>query len=217
MGKSRISEGTARLVFIFLGVLCLGSIYFFYYRPTMAKIQTLTEENEAKRVRVQELQGMLLKQQETKDEIAEMQADMEEITQRFPAKWSEESIIYLIYQMEQASGVTISTMSFQLNAPCFNGEAAGIEETVTKVTVNYGEITYDGLKKMVDFINQNNDRMTIDALNCSYSSGDGMLSGSLNLNLYALEGTGREYEAPPEFSISKGVTNVFRNGAGTTN
>lgn len=71
------------------------------------------------------------------------------------------------------------------------------------------EVSYAGLKKMIQYVNEYPDRMTITDFQSAYDSETGKLSGNMTINMYYMMNTGKEY-IPPEFEgISKGVSNIF--------
>lgn len=71
--------------------------------------------------------------------------------------------------------------------------------------------TYAGLKKAIDYINKNHDRMTIGELNATYDTDTGNLSGSMVINMYILSGLGiqKTYEPPNLEDIVTGKDNIF--------
>lgn len=75
------------------------------------------------------------------------------------------------------------------------------------------EVSYAGLKKMIQYVNEYPDRMTITDFQSAYDSETGKLSGNMTINMYYMMNTGKEY-IPPEFEgISKGVSNIFGGSA----
>lgn len=71
--------------------------------------------------------------------------------------------------------------------------------------------TYAGLKKAIDYINKNHDRMTIGELSATYDTDTGNLSGSMIINMYILNGSGiqKTYEPPNLDDIGTGKDNIF--------
>lgn len=71
------------------------------------------------------------------------------------------------------------------------------------------EVSYAGLKKMIQYVNEYPDRMTISDFQSAFDSETGKLSGNMTINMYYMMNTGKEY-IPPEFEgVSKGVSNIF--------
>lgn len=112
-----------------------------------------------------------------------------------------------------ATGSTEATDSSNTDA------AAEEQTTVPTVRGYYASIgvdfdtTYDGLKDMIKFFNDYDDRITITATSIAYDSETDGLTGSLILNMYYIADTGKDY-VPPKFDfMSKGVDSIF--GAST--
>lgn len=81
------------------------------------------------------------------------------------------------------------------------------------ITLNY-TASYTGLKKMVDYVNQSSDRMTMTAITSTFDEETGKLTGVLTLNMYYIKGTEKEYEAPVIDGIDKGVSDIFGSVSG---
>lgn len=84
--------------------------------------------------------------------------------------------------------------------------------TESTITMNF-TTSYDGFKKLVDYINHYPDKTEIDSVSVSKDSTTGLLSGSLVLKRYALTGTGKVYVAPVIDNISIGTDNIFGSDA----
>ncbi len=76
------------------------------------------------------------------------------------------------------------------------------------VTISY-ELSYDGLKRCINYICTNPNRMTVESVAAAYDNTSGMLSGNMRVNMYYLTGNGKPY-TPPDFSnVLIGNTNLF--------
>ena len=66
-------------------------------------------------------------------------------------------------------------------------------------------VPYTGLKKALNYIGTNDERMTVENISAAY------VSGSITLNQYALVGGGlnREYKSPIVNGKEKGASNLF--------
>lgn len=81
------------------------------------------------------------------------------------------------------------------------------------LTVNF-TAPYDGFKKMVQYINELDDRSTIPQLSVSYDTETSGLIGSATINMYFLTGTDKEYVPPVINGMPKGVDDIFQSGGG---
>lgn len=71
------------------------------------------------------------------------------------------------------------------------------------------EAPYKSLKKVVDYINDSKDRMTITNLTMAKEDDSKKLSCTMALSMYSVYGTGKEYEEPKVGSGNVGVDNIF--------
>lgn len=76
--------------------------------------------------------------------------------------------------------------------------------------------SYKGLKDFIRTINEDPDRKSIESLSVGYNSDTGNLSGSMEISMYALSGTGKEYQAPVVTGVTDGLQQIF-SGATTLN
>lgn len=212
MKKIKMTENDLRLLLLLVSLLLLAGSYFFFYRPKLSQAESLRISNAEKDSRVKELQGMLLRKQEEMERTEAMRQEIEEIKKVFPAGLTEEKAIYIMEQMEKEAGMEITSLSFQMESPYFTGDGVEIAGMVSQISLSFDKAPYKGIKKACDFINTYSDRMTIENLTCSYNETEQKLTGSMTINLYAMQGTGKVYEPPVIQSIPKGVKNIFRSG-----
>ena len=91
------------------------------------------------------------------------------------------------------------------------GTKVAIERMVGKVTTY--EIDLSGnvsqIMKAVDWIAKNDEPMSVDDLSFTYDSSNGKLAGSLRVNFYELNGSGKSYREPNVSDITIGTENIF--------
>lgn len=70
---------------------------------------------------------------------------------------------------------------------------------------------YRGLKRVIDYINKNKDRMTVNNLTVS-AGGDSpdQLSSSMTISMYSVANTGKKYESPKIRGVHDGKNNIFK-------
>lgn len=89
------------------------------------------------------------------------------------------------------------------------GQVSGYYASIgIKYTANY-----TGLKDMILFTNQFQDRTTIPKFTASYDSSTGDVVGEMTLNMYYLTNTGKEYVPPVFENMPKGKVSIFGNSA----
>ena len=85
-----------------------------------------------------------------------------------------------------------------------------------KAPINYSFVaTYQGLKNMLNYLFLEGDRKNVETLSVTFDSATGNLSGSMDINLFFMTGTGRNYTNTTVPAVQKGVTDIFHtvNGA----
>ncbi len=68
---------------------------------------------------------------------------------------------------------------------------------------------YDGIKKVVDFINKNSDRMTITSMDITKEDGEKKLECNMVVSMYAISNTGKGY-TDLDISGNDGHDNIFK-------
>ncbi len=76
------------------------------------------------------------------------------------------------------------------------------------LTISY-RVTYEGLKKAMDFITGYKERMTVDNITASYDTLTGQLTGTMVINLYSVMGGNAVYTAPSTGVTNFGTENIF--------
>lgn len=78
----------------------------------------------------------------------------------------------------------------------------------TTMSMNF-MTTYNGFKKLVEYIKNYPDKTVIDSVSVNYDSSTGDLNGSLVIKRFSLTGTGKVYEEPYIDDINIGTDNIF--------
>ena len=72
--------------------------------------------------------------------------------------------------------------------------------------------SYRGIKDVIRYISEDRDRKSIEGFTLSLDSTTGNLQGEIDVNMYALDGTGKEYEAPIVTGVTDGKTQIINGG-----
>ena len=75
-------------------------------------------------------------------------------------------------------------------------------------TLSY-EVSYAGLKRCIDYVCKNPNRMTVDNVMASYDNTTGLLTGNMKVNMYFLTGNGKPYTPPNISNVLLGNSNLF--------
>lgn len=87
-------------------------------------------------------------------------------------------------------------------------KANGIDCYVSTVSVDF-KVSYEGLKKSIDFIHKSKEKKNIKNLKLVYDIETGNLSGTMEINMYHLTDTGRDKPKPAIAGVSIGTKNIF--------
>ncbi|MBQ9766477.1 MAG: hypothetical protein IJW37_00020 [Lachnospiraceae bacterium] len=235
MGKGMNKEIQKFLLMLVLVVLMAVVAVVYLYLPLVEEKNAMVEENVALNTRWIELQNMARNTEVYKAEINASKEKINEVLSRYGAGNTPEKSIVFVNRLETEVGVEISNASFSTPATLATAEIPMIQDLEDgSYNVHYSNInlltetlsmsyscSYDQLKTMVDFINSYKykknknmeegepERMNIQSITIAYDNETGKLTGNLVLNLYAVTGTDRVYEAPEVEDIRLGETNIF--------
>ncbi|SHO53938.1 hypothetical protein [Anaerocolumna xylanovorans] len=235
----KLTQRDKKLLLIVVSLVLFAVSYFLIYQRNVSAAQEIRTSNEALKSKVQELTQMQAQAEDKKAETEKLRSEMEDMKARFPVYLSTADIILLLDGMEFEAGMEISSSTFtehQIFYPnTASGEGTASDSQTTdnaadtsgtdtgnavqankftgmKSTVSISfKTTYEGLKKAIDYINKNSDRMTIGELSTTYDTATGNLTGSMTINMYMLAGSGvqKTYEPPNMDDIKTGRDNIF--------
>jgi len=72
--------------------------------------------------------------------------------------------------------------------------------------------SYKGIKDTIRYINEDHDRKSIEGFTLSLNTETGNLQGTIDVNMYALDGTGKEYQAPVVTGVTDGKNQIISGG-----
>ena len=230
MKKTLFSEKELKLLLILISLMILSGSYFLVFNRFHAKTEAMREENLERVVKLRELKNMALSQKKVETQIQEMKAESQQIIDRMPSLVTQEKAIYIIDEMEKSIGVEILSIGFSMNE-VLGTNSQKEESTEQQTTENITEpitqepqltgycstlqlqykASYAQLKEMIHYIANYEDRMTLESINSSFDMETGNLFGTMEVKMYSIEGTNREYEPPVIYGISQGVNNIMRS------
>lgn len=225
MGKKldlKISESDKKLLVIFLAICLLAASYFFVFSKGMTKAQEIEEKNVQKEQKVMQLESKIAREKEIVKETEELKEKESEIKNKYPVDVTEEKALSIIRDMEQkidfkTTQIALAKGNLAVDTDASTDEGTDTEQQADKgslsgrfmsVTLSY-KASYDGLKKVNQYVQKNSDRMTIPAVNAVFDSATGKLTGTMSLNMYYLPGDGKEYNEPVVNGVTDGVKNIF--------
>lgn len=74
---------------------------------------------------------------------------------------------------------------------------------------------YSDVKNLIDYINNNEDKMRINSMNFGFDSSTGELAGSVDISMYSMYGNGKEYVEPKIKDVKIKLDSLFSESAVT--
>ncbi|MBD5540524.1 MAG: hypothetical protein HDR00_04915 [Lachnospiraceae bacterium] len=236
----KIRKSDINILIMVLGIAIAVCSYFFVYNSFVEKKATLDGENATLQQEVDELQKLADNKQFYLDETARMNAEITEIMNRFPPGMLVEDILMDVVNMEASYSIfyesvsveTIQQVQVAMEEPQQDavqdgtevteetaGDAVvatgGLKETVFlyNTPITYGfKSTYRSIKDIISDIVKGNDRMNLQSVTLSYDGDTGCIQGSLAVNVYTMDGTGKYYELLNIPGVQLGVEDLFKSG-----
>ena len=214
----KVSKKELYLLLALLGIGIAVCVWQFGFNKMNAKTEVLRAETEV-------LQGEIRKYTAVKDNIDIYTAgietatnDIAEVLYKFPVTILEEDMIMLGREMEKKADSTyVSNITFGNASNIF--VATSRPAVATTVPISYSlynnrillsfQTSYEGLKEIVDYINENKKRMSISDYSVAYDDRTGLVTGSVSVNMYSVAGTDKEYTQQNLSGVSIGTDNLF--------
>lgn len=233
--KVSFSERDKRIAYIILSIIIVAATYFLGFQKLQEKKNSMLEANETLQAEVNNLRSMVSKQASVEADTAEKNKNTDKIYKKFPAEVRLQNAIYQLDEGEKGiKEVHIKSEGFTMNQILYangqfsldgtnpadanassggNGDGnagngdGGIVAKKSTIDVQF-DSTYDAIKKFVDFINKNEERMKISELTFAKANGTNKLNCALKLDMFAVEGNDKEYEEPDVPYIMSGKKDI---------
>ena len=226
--KVSFSERDKRIAYIILSIIIVAATYFLGFQKLQEKKNSMLEANETLQAEVNNLRSMVSKQASVEADTAEKNKNTDKIYKKFPAEVRLQNAIYQLDEGEKGiKEVHIISEGFTMNQILYaNGQFSldgtnpadanassggngdgGIVAKKSTIDVQF-DSTYDAVKKFVDFINKNEERMKISELTFAKKNGSNKLDCAMKLDMFAVEGNDKEYEEPDVPYIMSGKKDI---------
>jgi len=205
-----------------LGIIIAVCAWFFVASPMKEKTEALAAENETLKVKKDEYEAINAQRATYEDGINTLTAEREELLNSYASGMTREDEIMYWANLERENAGQLFTSDLVMSGweevyveGYEEGEAD--EEGATqlhlyKAPVNYTYVaTYDGVKNMVKYIFAQDDKKSIEGINVAFDDTTGNLEGTLDVNMYYMVGTGKDYKPYVIPSVPTGITNVFHS------
>lgn len=202
------------IVLVFVVPMILG------FKPLFEKTKDLKEKNKKLEARIDELQELYDKKEYYLTSIDEMKSTEKEILKGFDQGLAQENVIMFIRNQSLETPFVIKTINFgapltnELRPVTFDEEGKQTDGLVfieRQTTVEFNA-TYEQLKKFLDSILKQPEKMNLISVNAKYDDKTGRLEGAFILEQYAFENADPErvYTDIPIPSLGHG--NVDKGG-----
>ncbi len=213
----KISQKTIQYILLALIVVIAFCAYQFGYVKFIESANKVKTENKAIEARINDLTDKETHRADWTGVISKTDENIDVILAKYgPGNTPEKSIVF-VRDLENASNMTVSGLSFSQDVPIFqssdvdeNGNPT-VEIDSSILSINYST-TYDGLKACMDFINKYKERMNVSCFTASCDQETGDIIGNMVINLYAVKDAKHEYVAPVIDNVDIGVQNIFGSG-----
>lgn len=227
--KLQLSEKDRKTLFIFLSLVVIACTFFFVYLPNTNKADSIDKETEDLEVQLQMYQNQELQVKELQNEIKRFDEENKKVLLKFPNFLTEERAIRVIRDMELDSNIDVDSVDFSSLLQFYTSAGSegtpmsesGLEPGSTedagnsalngyKMSLNLTFVAkYEDVKKMIKFINDYEESMSIESMSLSYDNSTGDLSGTMDISMYCVPNGGTDYKIPDFGDIPIGVNNVF--------
>lgn len=236
----KIGKKEVALLLGLAGILIGVLTWFLVASPTMDKTTQLNNENATLKTKAEEYEAVNARLPEYTNSIAEYLAEKEEIVDHYPSEirtedqmmfWANIDVVdptilgFKDLEIEKRDPVAVAGVEDNGEASLNisdNGDVTISDEQAENIIATYKlysaptgmnfAATYDGLKTMIDYINSQYERNSINQIEVSYDPEAGVLTGSLWVNMYYIEGLDKEYKPTFIPTVPTGQSDVFHTG-----
>lgn len=225
MAKSKDGGSGNKNIMVYvaaIGAVLMVLVYFLVYRKLVDEADKINDANRVLAQRVNELKGYYDARETNLANTLLLEQLAGELLTTYPADAREEDAIILAGQMQRESGAEFLNINMDRGGDpihvvsaetvqAANSEQYTQEIQFRNMSVTYiNEVSYSGLKNLIQMVYDSNNRIGIE--NISYSRGNEEnpnLSGQVDLVLYSVSGTGKEYVTPDIIPYLAGTDNIF--------
>ena len=210
----QISQKSIQYVLLLL-ILAIGiCAYEFGYVKYIEKAASVKDECKQIEAQIAELNEKEASRAQWEEGIAESEQKISEILAKYGAGNTPEKSIMFVRGLEKATSATIPNVSFNTDNVIFvspdvdeNGNPK-VEMDSTYIAISYNT-TYNGLKRIMDYINTYKERMNVNSFSANYNQENGQLAGNMIINLYSVKDADHEYTDPAVPGVKLGTDNIF--------
>ena len=210
----KITKKMVSFIILAVGIIALLLSYNLVFTSNKEKIETAEKEIKKLEERYDELKGLAMQQTRFKKGTTEENAKQAIITSLFPASIPEENKIMFIDDVETSGDIDIFFSSVNYGSPkqisVFNDNVLETGFAAYEVIMSASfEGTYEGVNRFIDYVNNLEERAVVNNISMAFNASTGLLSGTVNMTFYYIEGLDCEYNVPYIPEIDLGRDNIF--------
>lgn len=215
-----LDETTTKLLLVVGGLVILFLSYQFGYRKFQAKASELDVQTLALGEEVASLLTIQQNADEYTIQTSTMKREIEEMLSEIEAQVGPEDRLMFAVDMESETDdieiMNISsgadTLLYTMNAAGNNAVDSGKALYSTVITLDT-HTTYTGLKDVLQALIDNNDKVSIEEASFSVDEDNGGIVGNVNVDMFYLVGTEREYTPYKINGVETGNQSLFGEAA----
>jgi len=212
-----MKSNNKKYISIALSVLVMAVVFFLLFRSYNNELEATAQvkaENEAIKAEIDELNDLMEELNSLQEQKKQIEEKVDFLLSHYGLVITPENSIRMIRGLETATGTKVRSISFGSESMFYASELQIVEDGPpltgyrSQLNISY-ETSYGNFKRLLDYVADYPERMNVESVTASFNGASGLLSGNMTLNLYRLDGTGREYVPPVEPEVPLGVENIF--------
>jgi len=214
----KISKHDQKLILVLLGLAIFLAAYFGICRSFNNKKSDIESQITELQAQVDTLNGYLANQTTYQSEIDRISSEISAEFAKYPDDVRSEDLIMYATELEEKIGLNISSISISspevvstFSVPEQSGDSY---EVVPIAVVKEGmtvqcTLSYEQLKKLIDYIYANSEKSDIANLSMSYDAENADLFGTITIDKYFIVSADYTYTQTDIPSVDTGTDNPF--------
>lgn len=208
---SGMSDRDQKLILVLLTAMIIFLPYFFFIKDKRIETESIKTENVTLQERLEYLRGLDAERDRYLRETDEMNASRDAIIASFPADIKQENYTMFLLETEYSNvtedpetglyffdePIVFKTVTYgdNIETPISSEEAdTGFTGYTNTSTIDYN-CYYGGFKYLLEYFMNYKDPMTYRNITASFNVDTGLISGSIELDQYAISGDDRTLPA----------------------
>ncbi len=195
---------------ILIALLLVAASWKFFYSADVDNANKIQNEINGRQARLNELQAKKDNKTIYEDGIKMTEDITEAVFSQYGPGNTPEKTIMKVVDLCKMTGCTISHIAFQDNRLVYESETPELKFYKSGMSINISS-GYTQLKKIMDYINSDEERMNVESFSVKFDAETGLLATTMTVNMYSVEDDKHVYEEPViEEEIELGSDNIFK-------